>query len=130
MGSETTRGGQRDHSLSLISSDRVSVKPGSFSSSCDSPLFSEPPPSNAVFCDSKFDPWFLHQESQCSSALRGTKARDVLGPNGSDEDDESSDGAKENALHRRIVRHDCGLPILYDRCSHVLPAYRLNLCGC
>ena len=56
--------------------------------------------------------------------------RDTLRPNSSDEDDESSDGAKEDALHRSVVGHDCGLPILDDRCFQMLPAYRLDLRGC
>ena len=56
--------------------------------------------------------------------------RDALRPNDSDEDDESSDAAKEHALHLGIVGHDCGLPILDDRCFQMLPTYRLDLCGC
>lgn len=58
------------------------------------------------------------------------KVRDLLRPNHSDEDDESSDGAKEDALHLSIVGHDRGLPILDDRCFQMLPAYRLDLRGC
>jgi hypothetical protein len=57
------------HNFSLISSDRASLDPGRFSASAAGSL-SVSPSSKAVFCCSKFEPWFLQQQDrkiQCSA---------------------------------------------------------------
>ena len=69
-------------------------------------------------------------KNQSSPISMGKMARDALRPNDSNEDNESRNATKENALHRCVVGNNCALPVLDDRCLQVLPADRLDLRGC
>ena len=54
----------------------------------------------------------------------------ALWSNDGDENDKSSDGTEEDALHLRVVGDDFRLPVLNNRNFQVVAAYSLDLRRC
>ena len=90
-------------------------------------MFAGPPSSNAAFCFSKWDPWFLYGECKISVCKVRWGARDSLWPDDSNADNKDNDSAQKDTLNRRVVGYDRGLPVYFDRGFQVVPAHRLDL---
>ena len=54
---------------------------------------------------------------------------DLLRANDGEDDDVYSNGADEDALYTRVIRHDRGLPVLDDGSLHVITTCCFNLRG-
>jgi len=71
----------------------------------------------------------VNHRNQIKAVSGEARGSDLLRADDSEEDDVCSDGADEDALYTRVIRHDRGLSVLDDGSLHVVTTCRLNLRG-